>query len=203
MYLTKLDLERSNRRIQVSLADCQQLHRLVMGLFETDRKSSRVLYRLRMQDRELALYLYSDCPINQARLLPGMRFSGERELSSWLAHMDAGQIRGFDLLAAPTKKVAAETGRNSRRQTLRTQEERLAWLFRKGEQNGFQMISCQELECHQQRGYHKEASIGRMYITGYHYQGVLRIIDPERFRRAVQEGIGAGKAYGLGMLLLR
>lgn len=84
MYLTKLDLERSNRRIQVSLADCQQLHRLVMGLFETDRKSSRVLYRLRMQDRELALYLYSDCPINQARLLPGMRFSGnESYLVGW------------------------------------------------------------------------------------------------------------------------
>ena len=46
MYLTKLDLEQANRRIQVSLADCQQFHRLVMGLFETDRKSSRVLYRL-------------------------------------------------------------------------------------------------------------------------------------------------------------
>lgn len=203
MYLTKLDLEQANRRIQVSLADCQQLHRLVMGLFETDRKSSRVLYRLRMQDRGLSLYLYSDCPIHRARLLPGMSFSGERELSGWLASMEAGQMRGFDLMAAPTKKVAVEAGRNSRRQTLRTQEERLAWLCRKGEQNGFQIISCQELECHQQRGYHKEASIGRMYITGYHYQGILRITDSARFCRAVQEGIGAGKAYGLGMLLLR
>lgn len=139
MYLTKLDLEQANRRIQVSLADCQQLHRLVMGLFETDRKSSRVLYRLRMQDRKLALYLYSDCPIDRARLLPGMLFSGERELSGWLAHMDAGQIRGFDLLAAPTKKVAAETGRNSRRQTLRTQEERFSWLLRKGSKMAFRL----------------------------------------------------------------
>ena len=105
MYLTKIDLERASRRIQFALADCQQLHRLVMGLFGTDRKSSHVLYRLRDQDRALSLYLYSDGPIDQARLLPGMHFAGERDLSDWLSQMEAGQIRGFDLLAAPTKKV--------------------------------------------------------------------------------------------------
>ena len=145
MYLTKIDLERASRRIQFALADCQQLHRLVMGLFGTDRKSSHVLYRLRDQDRALSLYLYSDGPIDQARLLPGMHFAGERDLSDWLSQMEAGQIRGFDLLAAPTKKVPTETGRNSQRRILRTEEERLAWLTRKGEQNGFRLLTCREL----------------------------------------------------------
>lgn len=84
MYLTKIDLERASRRIQFALADCQQLHRLVMGLFGTDRKSSHVLYRLRDQDRALSLYLYSDGPIDQTRLLSGMYFAGERDLSDWL-----------------------------------------------------------------------------------------------------------------------
>ena len=203
MYLTKIDLERASRRIQFALADCQQLHRLVMGLFGTDRKSSHVLYRLRDQDRALSLYLYSDGPIDQARLLPGMHFAGERDLSDWLSQMEAGQIRGFDLLAAPTKKVPTETGRNSQRRILRTEEERLAWLARKGEQNGFRLLQCQELENHQQRGYHKKDSGGPMYVTGYHYQGLLQITDSERFRHAFQEGIGSGRAYGLGMLLPR
>lgn len=203
MYLTKLELERTNRRIQTALADCQQLHRLVMGLFETDRKGSGVLYRLRMQDRALSLYVYSDVPVDQTHLLPGMQFSGERELSDWLLSMKAGQIRGFDLLAAPTKKVMTVPGRNSRRRTLRTQEERLAWLSRKGEQNGFQVISCQELESSQQKGHHGKDSGGWMYMTGYHYQGILRITEPEQFRQGVMGGIGSGKAYGLGMLLLR
>lgn len=203
MYLTKIDLERASRRIQFALADCQQLHRLVMGLFGTNRKSSHVLYRLRDQDRALSLYLYSDGPIDQARLLPGMHFAGERDLSDWLSQMEAGQIRGFDLLAAPTKKVPTETGRNSQRRILRTEEERLAWLSRKGEQNGFRLLQCQELENHQQRGYHKKDSGGPMYVTGYHYQGLLQITDSERFRHAIQEGIGSGRAYGLGMLLPR
>ena len=195
--------ERASRRIQFALADCQQLHRLVMGLFGTDRKSSHVLYRLRDQDRALSLYLYSDGPIDQTRLLSGMYFAGERDLSDWLSQMEAGQIRGFDLLAAPTKKVPTETGRNSQRRILRTEEERLAWLARKGEQNGFRLLQCQELENHQQRGYHKKDSGGPMYVTGYHYQGLLQITDSERFRHALQEGIGSGRAYGLGMLLPR
>ena len=79
----------------------------------------------------------------------------------------------------------------------------LAWLARKGEQNGFRLLQCQELENHQQRGYHKKDSGGPMYVTGYHYQGLLQITDSERFRHALQEGIGSGRAYGLGMLLPR
>lgn len=203
MYLTKIDLERASRRIQFALADCQQLHRLVMGLFGTDRKSSHVLYRLRDQDRALSLYLYSDGPIDQTRLLSGMYFAGERDLSDWLSQMEAGQIRGFDLLAAPTKKVPTETGRNSQRRILRTEEERLAWLTRKGEQNGFRLLTCRELENKRQQGHHTTSNGGRMYLAGYHYQGTLQISDPVRFRHALQEGIGSGRAYGLGMLLPR
>ena len=42
-----------------------------------------------------------------------------------------------------------------------------------------------------------------MYVTGYHYQGLLQITDSERFRHAIRKGIGSGRAYGLGMLLPR
>ena len=41
-----------------------------------------------------------------------------------------------------------------------------------------------------------------MYLDQYHYQGTLQITDVEQFRKAVQGGIGPGKSYGLGMLLL-
>lgn len=203
MYLTKIDLERASRRIQFALADCQQLHRLVMGLFGTDRKSSHVLYRLRDQDRALSLYLYSDGPIDQTRLLPGCTSLESGICLTGSLKWKRARSSGFDLLAAPTKKVPTETGRNSQRRILRTEEERLAWLARKGEQNGFCLLQCQELENHQQRGYHKKDSGGPMYVTGYHYQGLLQITDSERFRHALQEGIGSGRAYGLGMLLPR
>ena len=202
MYLTKIDLSIGNRGIQRALGDCQELHRMVMGLFETGRKDAGVLYRLRERGSERAIYLYSAQLVQKARLLPGMRFSGERDLSHWLQNMREGQIWQFDLLASPCKKVAREGKSNSQRRVLRTVEERCGWLVRKGEQNGFQLISLQELEGSQRSGRHTEERGGRMYLDSYHYQGALRVTDAEQFREAVRNGVGPGKSYGLGMLLL-
>ena len=175
---------------------------MVMGLFEAGRKDAGVLYRLRERGNETAIYLYSARPVQKARLLPGMRFSGERDLSYWLQGMRDGQIWQFDLLASPCKKVAQGGKSNSQRRVLRTVEERCGWLARKGEPNGFQLISLQELEGNQRSGRHTEERGGRMYLDSYHYQGSLQITDAEQFRQAVRNGVGPGKSYGLGMLLL-
>ena len=98
--------------------------------------------------------------------------------------------------------MAQEGAKNSRRRILRTEEERLDWLRRKAEQNGFELVSCQELESGCQTGTHAVEQGGKMRMDSYHYQGVLRICHAEQFRSAVRNGIGPGKAYGLGMLLL-
>ena len=45
MYLTKIDLIPQQRGIRQALGDCQQLHQMIMGLFESDRKSSGVQVR--------------------------------------------------------------------------------------------------------------------------------------------------------------
>ena len=106
-------------------------------------------------------------------------------------------------MAWPSKKVGAEGAKNSRRRVLREESERLAWLARKAEQNGFVPINVRELEAAQQLGRHDEKQGGRLYVDSYHYQGTLRITDAVKFRYAVRKGIGPGKAYGLGMLLLK
>ena len=202
MYLTKIDLLPRQWSIQRALGDCQQLHQMIMGLFETDRKSAGVLYRVREDSCALAVYLYSNRPVNRERILPGMRFSGERELTPWLDAMGEGQVWNFDLLASPTKKVVRDGGKNSQRRVLRTLEERCAWLERKGDQNGFRLLNCREIEGSQLTGRHTQERGGQMYLDQYHYQGALQITDAEQFRKAVQGGIGPGKSYGLGMLLL-
>ena len=103
MYLTKIDLIPQQRGIRQALGDCQQLHQMIMGLFESDRKSSGVIYRVREDRYALAIYLYSNRPANRERLLPGMHFSGERDLTPWLNAMQEGQIWRFDLLASATE----------------------------------------------------------------------------------------------------
>ena len=63
MYLTKIDLIPQQRGIRQALGDCQQLHQMIMGLFESDRKSSGVIYRVREDRYALAIYLYSNRPV--------------------------------------------------------------------------------------------------------------------------------------------
>ena len=202
MYLTKISLRPNAPAVRQALEDCQQMHRQVTGLFGVDRKSGDILYRLQTGPGNCSLYLYSAVPVDRGRLLPGMRFEGERDLRDWMSAMAAGQSWGFDLLALPAKKAPAEGRKNSQRRVLRTPAERMAWLTRKGEQNGFLLLDAQEQEYIRQSGQHRQPD-GGFYLDAYHYNGVLAIKDADTFRMALTQGIGAGKAYGMGMLLLR
>lgn len=77
------------------------------------------------------------------------------------------------------------------------------WLHRKAEQNGFVLLQAEEMEQSRSQGVHGKEKGGLMVWDAYRYQGVLQVADAALFRRAIAAGIGPGKAYGLGMLLLQ
>lgn len=198
MYLIKIELDRRDAR--GLLADCQQMHRFVTKLFGTDRQSSQILYRTNLIQNKLYIYLYATKP---AEHIPENCYIQQREITSWLDSMGRGQLWSFDLIASPSKKVATEGSKNSRRRILRQSHDRQEWLERKAEQNGFSILQAQEQEHLHLSGRHNPKSGGLMHHDAYHYQGVLQIADVELFRKAIQSGIGPCKAYGCGMLLLK
>ena len=198
MYLIKAELDR--REARGLLTDCQQMHRFITGFFGTDRRSSQILYRTNLVQNKLCIYLYAQSP---AEHIPGNCKVQQRNVTSWLESMEIGQLWSFDLIAAPTKKVALEGKKNSQRRILRLPQERQEWLERHAEQNGFAILQAQELEQLHICGRHKADKGGVMYHDAYHYQGILQITDGEAFRRAMQTGIGSGKAYGFGMMMVK
>lgn len=202
MILTKIKLKIQSAKTQKMLSDCQYMHRIVTNLFGTDRKSSHILYRLRLERGLTALYLYSSQPINKERLLPEMTLEGERDLSDWIRRLKTGTVKRFDILVQPTKKVPSESGKNSQRRILREPEERMNWLVRKAAASGFEIHQCTEIEQISQFGKHIDSQGGTMHLSGYQYQGILQVTDEALFQQTFEEGIGAGKAYGFGMLLL-
>ena len=111
---------------------------------------------------------------------------------------EGGTLR-FSLLACPSKKVKGD-GRNSRRVLLRDSEERLTWLQRQGEKNGFLVLEAHEAAKEQR--YTGRKPSGAFFLSGIPFEGVLRITDAPRFRHGFQLGIGAEKAYGFGMLMV-
>ena len=198
MYLIKVEMDRRDAR--GLLADCQQMHRFVTGFFGTDRQSSQILYRTNMVRSRLAIYIYAQ---NPAEHIPENCEVQQRDVTSWLDSMGMGQIWNFDLIASPSKKVAAEGQKNSQRRILREPGDRQAWLERKAEQNGFVILDAQEQEQIHVSGKHGAGQGGVMHHDAYHYQGVLQITDAEAFRKALQQGIGSGKAYGFGMMMVK
>ena len=74
-------------------------------------------------------------------------------------------------------------------------------MERKAAQNGFALVQMQELETVGFTGKHSQEQGGRMSWNAYHYTGILEIRDAEAFRKAMEQGIGPEKAYGLGMIL--
>lgn len=112
----------------------------------------------------------------------------------------------FQLCVNPTKKISKELPdgaltKNGRRVPLRSREEFLEWIKRKGAQGGFIV----------DEGVLRTFSRGRAYFdkkgkVGLHsaveFQGVLTITDPAKFHETFTHGIGSAKAFGFGLLVI-
>lgn len=199
MFLIKLEMDRNAPLVRQMTADCQKMHQFVTGLFGTSRQTSQILYRTNMVKGKFYAYLYAQRPVVN---IPEGCSIQQKDISSWLKQMEAGQVWNFDLVASPSKKVSENT-KNSRRKVLKDPSERQAWLERKAEQNGFAILHAEEREHIQASGKHADDNGGAMYHSAYHYQGVLKIVDADAFRKGLQNGIGPGKAYGFGMMMVK
>jgi CRISPR system Cascade subunit CasE len=138
-----------------------------------------------------------------------------------------GQSLRFRLVANPTRKIDTKSGpggekRNGSRLPVPSATEIKEWLLknphrdarifidsrlfdwlaRRAETAGF---SLQEEYTQIQPGYiyvkKKQADKGQR-LRSVRYEGILKVIDPARLQETVIQGIGPGKAYGLGLLSL-
>ena len=206
MYLSKILLDVRSPSVRQALRDANDMHRNLMSGFamsnerETPRADFQVLYRI-IERRDGIELLVSSAERPNAEALASHGFCTNesliRDMSALKAAFAPGRILRFELLASPSRKVVGE-GKNSRRFFLEREEERLAWLCRKGKQGGFEILQANEIG-------------GRRDVLGRRggmeiknaavlFSGVLKITDKDAFWRSYTQGIGPGKAYGLGML---
>lgn len=237
MFLSRLKLDPKSSQVARDLRDVNALHQRVLQGFPRSVSPARpraelgVLFRLdRTGDGRLLLLVQSSAPPDWTSLPPGYLlaptgFDDEapnpsiKVLDDALAALRPGQPLRFRLRANPTRKVDTKTGpdgkrRNGRRVGLKTAEERLAWLRRKGEQHGFRVIEAefsngeraaavQDLSEGRATGQRLAPDgVGRAPVTfsSTVYEGVLQITDLAAFGAAVLGGIGSGKAFGFGLL---
>ncbi len=207
MYLSQILLDLRHPSVRQALRDCNDMHRNLMQGFPGYQAGGAasdggygVLYRLEERHDGVRLLMASrEKPERAALTARGFNLSSDspKDISGLRQVFTEGTAWRFELLASPCRKKGCE-GKNSRRVFLRTEQERRDWLARKAEQGGFELLEALEYGDRVVI----EGAKGDMTIhhEAVRFIGVLRITDPERFWRTYCDGIGPGKAYGLGML---
>ena len=204
MYLSSFLLDMSCPSVRQCLSNAHDMHRSIMSGFGDmnsvePRKDQGVLYRLWPNDREMKLYVLTHGLPDWSHLSVGFSLQkGPKDISATVDSLSAGRHLSFDLIAVASKKQSRE-GENSRRLFLVNEEARAQWLSRKAEQNGFTVLWVREEGQVKAflRGKGKDA-----VNTGVRFRGELCIVDAKLFQNAFCNGIGPGKAYGMGLLML-
>jgi CRISPR system Cascade subunit CasE len=202
MYLSCYKLDIKYPEVRRALKNTYEMHRTVMSIFEsvndnTPRKKMGILYRLIARGRGYRLYISSlHKPVKEMPKGFNAVNGSPKDISKLINTFKEGMLLRFNLMAMPSKKIRAEGQKNSKRVFLGRESDRQQWLKKKAEQNGFEVLS-----------YIEENKLDNKFNSGSGYKsvvfdGVLKIIDKDKFYSAYQHGIGAEKAFGCGMLLI-
>ncbi len=187
MYLSKLELDRR------WLRNPYQVHRLLWNAFPGIPDARRpFLFRVESSRGPGRI------PVLMQSFVEPVQPSGEPvvllAVKSFEPSFAEGRTLRFALCANPVKRLNQERCRVP----LIRDEDRLQWLHRKLEN------SAELLECQVSGGevlYFRKDRAGKPgKIALVTYSGVLHVIDPSRFRNLVENGVGAAKCFGCGLL---
>lgn len=218
MFLSRIHLNLRCREVRRDLADPYQLHSSLCRAFcppEQKCPPGEFLWRLEPEAESAGFPRI----LVQSRTIPVWSGIG---VEGWLAdaapevdlkarlnldNLKPGQRFRYRLRANPC------VTRNGKRLGLLRQEEQESWLARKGELHGFalpQLTSFDLVELAQARfdvRVSQEQMLGGKQHSGNGirvysvlYDGLLSVTNPDKFKDALQTGIGHGKVMGLGML---
>lgn len=201
MFLSKLTLDPRQALARRDLGDAYEMHRTLARAFAPDTESApaRFLWRLEAGPRaeaEPTLLVQSAAPANWkpiesiAGYLRALQPNKQVDLD---ALVRAGARYRFRLRANPT------VTRAGKRLGLVKEADQLAWIKRQADRGGFSLLSCVRtgndwIDVRQGRTGHK------ISVHAASFDGVLNVLDATAVQRALLDGIGHGKAFGLGLL---
>lgn len=203
MFLSKLTLDPRHPKARRDLSDAYEMHRTLARAFTPDAETAPARFLWRLERR-------ADYQPSSVVLVQSVQSADWSVLNSLPGYADEilpnknvdlefliqpGVRYRFRLLANPT------VTREGKRYGLAREEEQLDWIARQGERHGFSVLGCvrgadERLQVRQGR------NGNRITLHTALFEGVLHVLGTESLRKAVENGFGHGKAFGLGLLSL-
>lgn len=205
MYLTRMRLDLTKRQTMKALVSPNLFHGAIEHAFSGER--DRKLWRIDHLNGSGYLMLLSSTPpdltnaAQQFGCADAAPLWETRDYTSLLERIQPGSRWRFRLVANPTcsRKGRGDRGEVYAHRTAHYQEQ---WLLDRAGKHGFSLQPDEFAAVHSQWNRFKKGSDNGRLVTllSVTYEGVLTVTDPDFFRQVLVEGLGRGKAYGLGLL---
>ena len=176
--------------LHAGITDGYTWHKAIWDSFPGRPDADRdFLFRVDRRGEHVRILVLSADPPMPTGLL---KWQTKEVADGFLAH-DAYR---FQLKANPTMRRSSD----KRRLAIFDEDRLKAWIDRKAQVGGFSMESlvvgapvAEVFVKHGKRGKH----------VAVEYEGVLRVVDRDAFVETFQNGIGAAKGFGFGLLMLQ
>lgn len=202
MYLSLLEIDGGSHVARAWMANPYHIHQRLLMAFP-DGGAGRMLFRVEDEWQPPRILVQAPVKADWARAFAELPvLSGSPRQKLVVLDLSPASSYRFRLRANPTKRLSAGTHEEKRdgpRVQLYTEEEQLAWLARKGQANGFQLLAC-EVRSQGTQVSAKAREAARMQHHAVTFEGRLEITDPVAFRTTLEAGIGSGKGFGFGLL---
>ena len=203
MYLSRVKLDISNRKTMMAMASPNLFHGAVENAFTGERK--RNLWRIdTLRGCPYLLILSPDRP-DLSDIAAQFGFIApqiDAEIKNYRPLLDRIENNShwhFKLTANPVKSVSAkERGEIHAHVTPYYQKK---WLLDRAEKHGF-LLREDEFDVVHSQWYTFQKGINRAVLFAATYEGGLTVTDSDLFRDVLINGIGHGKAYGMGLMTI-
>ena len=203
MYLSRVELDPTRSGTMAALAAPQKFHGAVERAFPGARR--RRLWRLdRLGEKLYLLVLSEDMPdLSGAAEQFGTGAAPEsRKYDPLLERITPGSCWQFRLTANPTKSCkdpAAPRERGTVTAHCTTQYQK-QWLLDRAAKHGFALTEDSFTVTRVQWHHFAKHGTRPVSLLAVTYEGVLQVTDAAAFRELLCQGLGRGKAYGMGLL---
>jgi len=206
MYLSQVELQPARRETMLAIARPQLLHGAIEQSFTGVRE--RRLWRLDFLNNRCMLLVLSRQKPDFTNVVA--QFGETDRPAVWktkdydplLERLENGQTWRFRLKANPVRSVSGDTDGGKRGKIMAhvTPAQQKQWLLSRAETLGVELRAEAFDVVHTQWYRFDKGQKQNVTLRTASFEGVLTVADAQRFRLALQTGIGRAKAYGCGLM---